>query len=449
MINYIKKLNYTYTLILIPFFLLKLVMLNNVFNVVLFLILTMLIENLINLKKLKYILIPLFLSFFYIEIFHDIIILLIEEIYEIYFQDQPLTSLWRIHYSLIFVLIGSILFSFLSEKKIKTFFLFFSISNLIFSINPSVSQKKGIVDLIQPTPNKKNKNTLILIILDEYASPSELINYLSYEDINFLSNNLSEDNWIIKRDFHSNETSTSLSMYSLFNYNLTGMSDLNQKSKNDLYTNYLDKNEYVNSKLLKDIRIKNLKMESYGLFDFNSIRVDDFLPRWETDNLMTFNNLNSFSPLLRFLNKNEFFYDIFSKTILSKIENRYNLDIYKETIFDYFNMEIINKYDFIYYHFLMPHAPFKFKNEFKYDGTSTEQYVEYWNFTSRKFSKILKGLNKEGNKIILIGDHGYRANKKINPNNTFGAFYGFNSVEVNKVETVQDVGLLIRDNLIE
>ena len=28
-------------------------------------------------------------------------------------------------------------------------------------------------------------------------------------------------------------------------------------------------------------------------------------------------------------------------------------------------------------------------------------------------------------KVIIVGDHGYRGNKEVNPLNTFGAFYGF------------------------
>ena len=46
-------------------------------------------------------------------------------------------------------------------------------------------------------------------------------------------------------------------------------------------------------------------------------------------------------------------------------------------------------------------------------------------------------------KVFLTGDHGYRGDKKINPNNTFGAFYGFDKKSVETISSVQDLGSLI------
>ena len=124
------------------------------------------------------------------------------------------------------------------------------------------------------------------------------------------------------------------------------------------------------------------------------------------------------------------------------------MEIFRESIFDYFNVETINKYDFVYYHFHMPHSPFRFKDEFKFNGTSVDQYVKFWKFTNQKFIDLLNEMNLENNKIIIIGDHGFRASNNINPNNTFGSFYGFEPKEVNNIKSVQDVGLLIKKELI-
>ncbi len=148
------------------------------------------------------------------------------------------------------------------------------------------------------------------------------------------------------------------------------------------------------------------------------------------------------------MDNSEFLYDIFSKTILSRIDAKYKVKKFKESIFDYFNVETINKYDFVWYHFHMPHPPFRFKEEFKFNGKSVDQYVKFWKFTNQKFTALLNEMNLKNNKIILIGDHGFRSSNNINPNNTFGAFYGFKPEEINNIETVQDVGLIIKKNLI-
>ena len=69
-------------------------------------------------------------------------------------------------------------------------------------------------------------------------------------------------------------------------------------------------------------------------------------------------------------------------------------------------------------------------------------------FTNNKFIKYFSDLNLENDKIILIGDHGYRSNIEIDPYNTFGGFYGFKQEDLDEVKTVQDVGLLIKKYLI-
>ena len=158
--------------------------------------------------------------------------------------------------------------------------------------------------------------------------------------------------------------------------------------------------------------------------------------------------LDKYSSSLSFMNNNYFFYDVFSKSLLERINNRYKIEQYTYSAFDYFKEEIIKNNDFIYYHFEIPHGPFRFKNEFKNEGNSTDQYAKFWKFTNNKFMKFLSELNLENDKIIIIGDHGYRSNNKINPYNTFGAFYGFQQEDLEEVKTVQDIGLLIKKYLV-
>ena len=88
------------------------------------------------------------------------------------------------------------------------------------------------------------------------------------------------------------------------------------------------------------------------------------------------------------------------------------------------------------------------KMSLKMRGNSTYQYAKFWKFTNDKFKKYFSELNLEKDKIIVIGDHGYRSNIEIDPYKTFGGFYGFEQEDLDKVKTVQDVGLLIKKYLV-
>ena len=107
--------------------------------------------------------------------------------------------------------------------------------------------------------------------------------------------------------------------------------------------------------------------------------------------------------------------------------------------------KIKNTRTFIYTHLFMPHIPMQFKTEFPLRTEfNLNNYTAYWNFTNTKLTGLLIALIKENKyKIILTGDHGYRGDKRVNPNNTFTAFYGFGQAEIDSVKSVQDLGSLI------
>jgi hypothetical protein len=420
----------------------------DILNIIFFISLVFLFDNLIKsrIKKLKHLLIPVIFSGFYVWYFQDLAILTLQEL-NLVFNDQPVANLWRIHYSFFSILLLSFIISLFSNKSIKTVCFIWIIVLLLFNNNNSeynTIRSKAQISLTQ----KSKTNSLMLIILDGYSSPSELKKYLPEEDLNNFKDYLLKNNWDVKESFITNELSTSLSIYSLFNYNLTGNEFLIENDKSEIYTNFLGTEAYENSLLLEDLRSENVKMESYGHFEFNLNREDGFYSRYALDEVKVFMFLDKYSNLLSFMNNSSLFYDIFSKTLVERINNRYKIEEYSYSIFDYFTEENIKNNDFIYYHFEMPHGPFRFKNEFKNEGNSTDQYAKFWKFTNNKFIKYFSDLNLENDKIILIGDHGYRSNIEIDPYNTFGGFYGFKQEDLDEVKTVQDVGLLIKKYLI-
>ena len=441
-----KKIYSFYTIILTPHFLIKIESAHDILNILFFIGLVLLFDNLLKnrINKLKHLLIPVIFSGFYVIYFQDLSLWTLKEL-NLVFNDQPVANLWRIHYSFFLILLLSFLMSLLSNKSIKTFSIIWIIVLLFNNNNNSVDNiipSKAQASLTQ----KSKANTLMLIILDEYSSPSELKNYLPENDLNDFTNYLTKNNWHVKENLITNELSTSLSIYSLFNYNIPG--DELQNAKSEIYSNFLGEEAYENSLLLEDLRSKDIKMESYGHFEFNLNREDGFYTRYALDEAKIFMFLDKYSSLLSFMNNNYFLYDIFSKTLLERINNRYKIEEYSYSIFDYFTEEIIKKNDFVYYHFEMPHGPFRFKNEFKNEGNSTYQYAKFWKFTNDKFKKYFSELNLEKDKIIVIGDHGYRSNIEIDPYKTFGGFYGFAKEDLDKVKTVQDVGLLVKKYLV-
>jgi hypothetical protein len=104
-----------------------------------------------------------------------------------------------------------------------------------------------------------------------------------------------------------------------------------------------------------------------------------------------------------------------------------------------------NKRQFIYIHLYIPHAPIVYEPEFHLrDDYNLNNYYAYWNFTNNKLSTLLAKLTSENKfRIILTVDHGYRSDKSVNPHYTFTAFYGFNNYDLEKIESVQNLGSLI------
>ena len=93
----------------------------------------------------------------------------------------------------------------------------------------------------------------------------------------------------------------------------------------------------------------------------------------------------------------------------------------------------------------MPHFPYTYKGEFNNrSNKNTNTYFEFWKFTNNKLEIFLNELVKSNKfRIILSGDHGFRGESRINPNNTFAAFYGFSKQDLNSIRSVQDLGNLI------
>ena len=357
------------------------------------------------------------------------------------------------YFIFIFLVLLVIIYYFFFYKKQNTFFkvvvLLFCFTSLLKNVVFTKTKTQQIVKyerdaLLFDEQKDIEKKKLLLIILDEYASPQELRKVDPSRNYNGFIDYLNKNNWSIKESFKSLEASTINSLASLFNYNLN-MSNpelfTKVKNPNSNFSYILDREHTTESFLVNDLKQKGIKIKSYGLFPFERSSVSDF--EYYNEKKTMFLNIGAFIDIFKYLEKSEFLYTILKKTFLKSIEIKYFLQKYKNNVFDSFHENEIEKYDFLYYHFLMPHTPFRFNDEFKYEGSSTSQYLKFWEFTNKKIIEILKKIEKKDYRIIISGDHGYRGDKAMEKLNTFSAFYGFSEDHLEKVKTVQDIGSLI------
>ena len=424
----------TYFLLILPFVILKLFSVSSFLNLFPLIISLFLIETILNKITIhfKFLFVPLLLCFFYVINFNDLFVMIFNSL-----------IIWKSFYSILFLIILGTSICYLNKKTVRSFVFLFSFFIIIFNIFTEIQKPKNLDD----KPNivsKKTNRTTILIVMDEYASPNELTKHFGIES-NIFKDFLTNSGWKVKSDFFTEELSTANSLTSMFNYNLTNSKEFQSGKKNFRYINSID---LQNSKLILDLKKHNLSVKSFGYAGFNNDFNYDFVPLRDYDKINAFFNLSRFNKFLTFLEKNTFFHDVFDKSILSIIDRKYRVEKFKLSVFEEFNINNISKFDFIYYHFFMPHHPYEFMgNSFSFDLNG---YFKYYQYVSLDIllDKI-KCFPKENLKIIITGDHGYRQNPKVNPYNTFSAFYGFENNEVDKIKKVQDIGLFIKNQILK
>lgn len=276
--------------------------------------------------------------------------------------------------------------------------------------------------------NRIKGNPVLLIIVDEYASPCELIKIYKDSSIFDYKKNLLKNNWIAKNNMFSADTLTINSLASLFNFNF---------QLNDQFLSIpLSKKRLRTSTLYDSLEKRKIKFYNYGIFDIGKSKA------------MTKVAFN-----YKEYSNNDFILNFFSNTLISPLlnfgrekswnkHNRLNIESTLEKI------DSIDNNSFVYIHLLMPHAPFefhgaKYSHENLANKNKLSNYIDYWKFSNKILINLLSELTKKKYRIILSGDHGYRGDIRINPHYTFTAFFGFNPVSIDKIKSVQDLGSLI------
>lgn len=348
--------------------------------------------------------------------------------------------------SLILILILVSIFLLIKSKifDLTPIILFFSIITFLGRVN---SLKNYEFDSKEFYGVEKSNKPILLIYLDGFQSPKVLREKYNYENYDSLLNYLSLNNWHIRDKIDSNEIMTWNSMVSTFNYNLTNDSIFINEVKYNSTLFKKDKNFVLTKNaLIRDLKEKNLKIKSFGLTPFNylykSEDIEHLMGRKEV-----FSSLDYYIPDLKILHNNRIIYSIFSNSILNIIGRlTFFLKARHET-FLYFNDQNIRGYDFIYYHFHLPHGPYYLKGEFEPEDLwsfNKNDYLPFWDFTQKKTIELLKSIDYSNLRVILTSDHGDPHWGGMN--STFSAFYGFNEKDLKNIKTIQDTGILINSS---
>ena len=348
-------------------------------------------------------------------------------------SNKTTINQWFIIFILFFI---SILFQIWIYKKhkdflrvIKTFFIIFSIVMIVYKIDQNrdffkIDTKENL--LIKKEPLKKEK-PVILIITDGYVSPNEFYNYYKDSSVFNFSKMLFRNSWIVRNNSLSEEITTIHSLSSLFNYNQEN------KNKKDVSSAFWGQH-LIKSKLAKDLKIKNIQIYNFGILDIGDTKrftkIYYYYPETDIGQFFDKSMLN-----IKYLNKD-------SGLVQKQFEhNKYILEEFSNFI----NYRKKDK-SFYYVHLLMPHDPYLYSNQFVTNKkVNPDKYFEFWKFTNYKLDSFLMQLTKENKyRIILTGDHGYgNIGGGIKAKSTFSAFYGFDSISIKNIKTVQDIGILI------
>jgi hypothetical protein len=245
---------------------------------------------------------------------------------------------------------------------------------------------------------------------------------------------LKKEGWIIKNDAMSSEASTIHSVSSLFNYNLSKSNDFSKLSLFQIGPNYLMKSLVIDS-----LSKKNISIVNFGIFDLGNTKPFStfyFYPKNFFQHFIYFTTYRKIIDNTTNFKADGLRYSYYP----TEVHNKYILENFSDSI-----SHIKNDNIFIYAHLLMPHSPFRFNSEFQSNQTnSLPNYKNYWEFTNLKIFKLLLNLTKENKyRIILVGDHGFRGDKRINPHETSMAFYGFEDEDLYQIQSIQDLGSLI------
>lgn len=346
-------------------------------------------------------------------------------------------------YSITGFFLISILTSYFICNKSEAFLYFRNSSILVMSVLVglwTVIELKPRSEIVKHLPfvhqnSQHSKESVILLVTDEFHSPDELFKTSHDPRIPKFVSRLKSKGWVLKNTFQTKELSSIHSITSMLDYNLSYDSTFSKTNILDLFPKYL-----IHSELIQDIQITGSKFINLSIFDIVETKPLTRLYLYPKN-------------FVELMATNSYYFEVFRDVIMEKL-------LYETPAIQYHNQFIYNHLKdtanslsyiptLIYSHLLVQHRPYYYVNRISANDTLFHSYVEFWNKSANKLEILMDELLTANNyKVIVTGSHGYKhLPNKLDPHNTFSAFYGFDSSELVGINSVQDLGILIHGSL--
>ena len=336
---------------------------------------------------------------------------------------------------LIFLSIGILGFIFFrrtqENKKINSIFNVIAITIILILImnvgiffidNQIDSSQEYFKNIPLIEKNLQEKPDVFVFILDEFAGKNQLMMDFNY-DLNSFNQSLNEREFEIPKTSLSNYPNTALSMPSLLNMDYLEFLtfDLDEKSKD--------------MRIPLQLRDQNNVMKIFKINGYDTVSFYGGLDA-TGDTLIVNEKLCSFGTINTDLRKN---------FVLTYLPLSYFNDIFLanfqheklQCVFSYIENYKTNKSQPIYHHIhiRLPHHPFIYDSEgnflpYKIKSDDKDAYLQQLMFTEKKLLELVDIIQKESSDsvIMIISDHGYRADINWKEPSNDDLIRGFNVV---------------------
>ena len=374
-----------------------------------------------------------------------------------FFEDTNLTihSLRFRWFSILFIILIYFVIYMSAVKKdgikiFNVFIIFFAFSKFIVSPFYTGESIDSFTERLRQSSSDFNfdnvvakDSPVIFIILDELSSSQEIYNYTKDSvDFNF-DKKLNQIGFQTFSVFNSLSVKTTLSMPSIFNFNL-------HKSKEtflyeeDVFNGYSHRNliysmfqkSFRKNALVDSLEKKGVKVTSYGHLNFDGYEktLNNHLLNKATDQ----KNMNIIDKVLATT-----LYGFIDKKIQGPDKPYWELN--KEVLSKLSSVSP-DKNSFYFFHLYAPHFPFSYFDEHYEDESlgDLDNHILFKRFFLTKLFDILNDSKFNASRIIITGDHGYRFDPTtIDKTKTSLYLKGYNNIRDIKSFVVQDLGYLI------
>lgn len=286
---------------------------------------------------------------------------------------------------------------------------------------------------------------VIFIILDELSSSQEIYNYTK-DSIDFdFDKKLNQIGFQTFSDFNSLSIKTTLSMPSIFNFNLHNSIETFLYEE-DFFSGYSNRNviyslfqeSYRKNALVDSLEKKGVKVTSYGHLNFDGYEktLNNHLLNKATDQ----KNMNIIDKVLATT-----LYGFIDKKIQGPDKPYWELN--KEVLSKLSSVSL-DKNNFYFFHLYAPHWPFSYFDEHYQDKSlgDLDNHVLFKRFFLTKLLGVLNDNKFNASRIIITGDHGYRFDPVIDKTKTSLYIKGYDNIKDVKSFVVQDLGYLINSS---